>query len=156
MTANKKRGSGVERRQKGQSPNRDEAPLGALLARILKKLQQLDKEAFAYRVLGDLMIERARQPNAIRIDASQVYTSIYKLIDRGFVEPAGVRTDRRGPPQKLYRVTPAGETALEETIEYHQKLLGVLMGEQQDEGGHPEKKGSGPWRVRNGSTKKTS
>lgn len=119
----------VKRKQKSVLPlrrddklmTRDEPPLGSLQAKILKKLDLLKSEAFGYRVLVDLMQESQQY-----VDPAQVYTSIRKMLDKGYVEQTGTRAEGRGPPQKIYRLTEAGREALRITKEYHRSLSNYL------------------------------
>jgi DNA-binding PadR family transcriptional regulator len=100
--------------------SREEPPLGALQALILKKMEELGGNAFGYKVLEELMLETGEW-----FDPSLVYGSIRKLADkdRKFVEDAGTRrSPDGGPPLKMYRVTAAGRAAIKATAAYHRAV----------------------------------
>jgi DNA-binding PadR family transcriptional regulator len=96
---------------------RDEPPLGSLQARTLKKLDMLKADAFGYRVLTELM-----QDSGQYMDPAQVYSAIRKMLEKGYIEAVGTRIERRGPPQKIYKLTEAGRAALKMTKAYHKAL----------------------------------
>ena len=109
-------------------PVRNEPPVGGLKASILMKIRQLGPDAFAYRVLEELMRDSGHW-----IDASQVYQSIYKMgklapTEERYVEEVGEREEHRGPKQKIYGLTAAGEAALAATIAYHRQQADYLAG----------------------------
>ena len=111
------------RRTDDQLMLRDEPPLGSLQAKILKKLDLLKAEAFGYRVLVELLRERelARE-GRYYIDPAQVYSSMRKMVEKGYIEQVGTKIEKRGPPQKIYRLTESGRAALKITKAYHQAL----------------------------------
>lgn len=100
----------------------DEPPLGHLQAIILKTLADLGDEACGYKV-----VEKLIRKTRVSIDASQIYASIRKFRTRRFVSrPIKRKSGEGGPPLKIYRITPAGRTALTVTAEHYRAVLSYL------------------------------
>src|SRR5262249_5892953 len=99
---------------------RDEPPLGALQATILKRMDELGDEAFGYKGLEELRLETGEWS-----DPSLVYGNIRKMADNGhkFLESAGTRpSPDGGPPLKIYTVTAAGRAAIKSTAAYYRAV----------------------------------
>jgi len=100
----------------------DDPPLGHLQAIILKKLDDLGKEAFGFNVLEKLSVE-----TGVWIDPSQVYASIRKLNDKEFIQHVETRrSPDGGPPLKIYKLTAAGRAALKAVATHHQAVANYL------------------------------
>jgi len=122
MPVKQKKVAVAPRRADDMARTRDQPPLGSLQAKILKQLAKLGKDAYAYRVLGQLMREKQGY-----IDPAQVYTSMRSMSERKLIEALPEpRYDSRGPPQKIYKVTAAGREALRLTKAYHKALFDYL------------------------------
>lgn len=106
-----------------ERPRREEAPLGVLMTKIMAQLSALGDEGFPFKVLGKLVEERLEAGNLGRLETSEIYLTIYKLRDRGLIEVAGKRSGGRGAPGSIYRLTPAGEKALDETVEFYRQMI---------------------------------
>ena len=103
-------------------PLLDDPPLGHLQAIILKKLDDLGKEAFGFNAIEQLSIE-----TGVWIDPSQVYASIRKLVDKEYIEHIETRrSPDGGPPLKIYRLTAAGRAALKSVAAHHQAVADYL------------------------------
>jgi hypothetical protein len=103
---------------------RDEAPLGALQAMILKKMDELGHEAFGFKVLEALMLETGEW-----FDPSLVYGNMRRMAEkeRKFIEQTGTRpSPDGGPPLKIYRVTAAGRAAIKATAAYYRAVADRL------------------------------
>jgi len=111
-------------RPKKRMAFRDEPPLGALQAYILKKMDELGDEAFGYKVFEEMMLETGE-----RFNPSLVYGNIRKMADKElkFLEFAGMRpSPDGGPPLKIYRVTAAGRAAIKTTASYYHAVADRL------------------------------
>lgn len=103
-------------------PLLDDPPLGHLQAIVLKKLEELGKEAFGFNVLEMLSLE-----TGVWIDPSQIYASIRKLVGKEYVEHVETRrSPDGGPPLKIYRLTAAGRAALKAVAVHHQAVADYL------------------------------
>jgi DNA-binding PadR family transcriptional regulator len=104
-------------------PLLDDPPVGHLQAIVLKKLDELGKEAFGFNVLEQLSLE-----TGVWIDPSQVYASIRKLVnDKGYIEHVETRRSQEGgPPLKIYKLTAAGRAALKTVAAHHQAVADYL------------------------------
>jgi DNA-binding PadR family transcriptional regulator len=102
-----------------QVPLLDDAPLGHLQALILKKMDELGRDAFGFNVVEQLSIE-----SGAWIDHSQVYTTIRRFLDREapLVELIETRPQPGAPPLKIYKLTAAGRAALRATAEHYQAV----------------------------------
>lgn len=121
MSAIPERLRGLAPRAGQNVPLLDDPPIGHLQAVILKKLDDLGRDAFGYNVLEELSIECG-----VWIDHSQIYSSIRKLLKRDpepFIEHVETRPSADGgPPLKVYRLTAAGRVALKTTAAHHQAV----------------------------------
>jgi PadR family transcriptional regulator PadR len=79
--------------------------LELLLLRILA-----DEPTYGYELLGRL---GKRSEGRFHIKEGTLYPVLYRLEDAGFVVPEWEQR-ARGASRKVYRLTPAGETRLEE------------------------------------------
>jgi DNA-binding PadR family transcriptional regulator len=121
----KTRGLGLLSSRAGHEvPLLDEPPIGHLQALVLKKLYELDSDAYGYKVLEQLSVD-----TGVWIDVSQVYACIRKLADK---DPALIKqTETRrspdgGPPLKIYKLTAAGRAALKATAAHHRAVADFL------------------------------
>lgn len=102
---------------------REEPPLGALQAYILKKMDELG-ETFGFKVLEEMMLETGEW-----FDPSLVYGNIRKMSAKElkYLEFAGMqRSQDGGPPLKMYRVTSNGRAAIRATASYHDAMKNRL------------------------------
>ena len=103
-------------------PLLDDPPMGHLQAIILKKLDDLGREAFGFNAIEQLSLE-----TGVWIDPSQIYASIRKLNEKEFIEHSGTRRSRDGgPPVKIYKLTAAGRAALRTVAAHHQAVADYI------------------------------
>lgn len=95
----------------------DDPPMGHLQAVVAHKLDQLGKSAYGYKALEEISCDVSA-----RIDHSQVYGAIHKLLNKEFIVLVETRPQQGGPPLKIYKLTAAGQDALKRTIEHHTAL----------------------------------
>lgn len=78
---------------------------------------------------GLVLLERLeeRSQGGIRLNAGSLYRTIASLVDDGLVEPLddGARSERPGPPRKVYRPTARGLAALRAEARRQADLLEV-------------------------------
>ena len=105
---------------------RDEPPLGAMQSKVVAMVLSLGDQSFGYRVLEGLMQDFRHEK--LWIDPAQVYTAFRKLSgeDKKYIEEVELAIESRGPKVKGYRVTPAGEAALDATIAYYRTRADYL------------------------------
>ena len=100
----------------------DEPELGHLQAIVLKKLEQLGTKAYGYKVIESLSLE-----TGVWIDPSQVYSSIRKISEKGYLAAPELRPPAGGgPPMKIYTLSAAGRAVLKATADHHQALADYL------------------------------
>jgi DNA-binding PadR family transcriptional regulator len=103
----------------------DDPPVGHLQAIILKKLDELGRDAFGYNVLEQLSLE-----SGVWMDHSQIYSTIRKLLGKqpdAFIEHVETRPSQDGgPPFKVYKLTAAGRAALKATAAHHTAVAEFL------------------------------
>src|SRR5690349_22052488 len=100
---------GLAPRSARTNPVLDDPVLGHLQALVLKKLDELGPDAFGYNVLQQLSIDCGAW-----IDHSQIYSAIRRFLDKDppLIEHIDTRPQKRGPPLKIYKLTPAGRAVL--------------------------------------------
>lgn len=117
---------GLASRSSTSVPLLDDPPLGHLQAIILKKLDELGRDAFGYKVL-----EQLSEYTGVWIDHSQIYASIRKLINHKYMVLLEERKSQDGgPPFKVYKLTPEGRAALKSTAEHHTAVAQFLSGKR--------------------------
>ena len=106
-----------------QTPEEFQDPvLGYMQAIVLKTIADLGDEAFGYKVCDVL------SQDGIKIDHSQVYTAIGKLERRRLISSGGSRkSNKGGPPQKMYKVTETGRQTLIMVIAHHVSVAAYLQ-----------------------------
>ena len=106
-------------------PMLDDPLIGHLQAIVLKKLDDLGKDAFGYKVLETLCLE-----TRVFIDPSQIYSSMRKLATRipALIEQVGEprKSPQGGPPVKIFQLTAAGHAALKATCAHHRAVADFL------------------------------
>ena len=109
-------------RAKGSAPLVDEPPLGHLQALIMKKVDDLGSNAYGYKILEQLCAD-----TKVWIDVSQIYGGLRRLSeDKKYLVLAGERKEGRGPPMKIYKLTPTGRAALKTAAAHYKALARYL------------------------------
>ena len=97
-----------------------EAPLGHFQAVVMKLVEELGEDAYGFKI--EKILE------TISIDTSQIYSTFKKLENRTFLQKVGERkSDQGGPPRKVWKLTPKGRQALQETLAHYQAVVLLLQ-----------------------------
>jgi len=108
-------------RPRGEShtPLLDEPPLGHLQGIVLRKLYDLDNEAYGLMVMKTLTLEAG-----VFVDHSQIYQVIRKLKDKKLIKVTEVRKQEgKRPPLKIYSLTDKGHLMLQQLVEHYTEVL---------------------------------
>jgi DNA-binding PadR family transcriptional regulator len=122
MEGRKPMAAKAKKAQSGKAPAAELGPLSLMRAKVLKQVELLGEDAFGYRVLQVLM-----QQTGQWIDPSQVYGTLRGLEHDMLIAYSHTRpSSERGPPMKVFKLTPAGRASLEATAAYHRGLFEYL------------------------------
>lgn len=114
---------GLAPRSSRRVPLIDTPPLGHLQALITKTLDELGPEASGIKVVERLCLKTGGW-----VDHAQIYGAIRRLEENDIIAQVATRpTKKRGAPEKIFKVTAAGRTAMKETLEHYVALADALQ-----------------------------
>ncbi len=114
----------LQPRNERDVPVLDDPPLGHLQAIVLRKLYDLESDAYGLMVLQTLSLE-----TGVWLDHSQIYSIIRKLgpKGKGLIKVKELREQQgKRPALKIYELTASGRAALTATAEHHKAVAAYL------------------------------